>query len=188
MNKEEDQSINSTYDSKHLIGRKSLTPYVSKLSSTNSENPKALFLKRMIIQYIELENFKSYSGIIRIGPFHKNFNAIAGANGSGKSNVIDALLFVFGKRAKVLRQKKLSELIHYSQEFPDCNSARVSIHFAYINDNLSEPNASEIIKGYEFEISRTVTKSNVYTYYYGKEESTFSEISEKRLSLLAEAG
>ena len=46
-----------------------------------------------------LENFKSYGGTQRIGPFHQNFSSVVGPNGSGKSNVIDAMLFVFGKRA-----------------------------------------------------------------------------------------
>ncbi|CAI6006043.1 unnamed protein product [Closterium sp. NIES-65] len=47
-----------------------------------------------------LENFKSYAGVQRVGPFHKCFSSVVGPNGSGKSNVIDAMLFVFGKRAK----------------------------------------------------------------------------------------
>ena len=82
---------------------------------------------RLVIQRLQLENFKSYAGVQHIGPFHKvrpqwwsegsglvpqarcisstshclqSFSAIVGPNGSGKSNVIDAMLFVFGKRAK----------------------------------------------------------------------------------------
>ena len=56
--------------------------------------------KRLMIQKIELENFKSYFGTKVIGPLHKNFTAVVGPNGSGKSNLIESLLFVFGKRAK----------------------------------------------------------------------------------------
>ncbi|CAI2191714.1 14478_t:CDS:2, partial [Funneliformis geosporum] len=48
-------------------------------------------------------------------PFHKSFSAIVGPNGSEKSNVIDALLFVSGYRANKMRQGKLSELIHSSR-------------------------------------------------------------------------
>ena len=70
--------------------------------------------KRLIITHMELENFKSYAGIQSIGPFHKRFSSVVGPNGSGKSNVIDAMLFVFGRRAKDLRQKNVSELIHKS--------------------------------------------------------------------------
>ncbi|CAI2195148.1 8910_t:CDS:2, partial [Funneliformis geosporum] len=62
-----------------------------------------------------LNNFKSYFDKIEIGPFHKSFSAIVGPNGSEKSNVIDALLFVSGYRANKMRQGKLSELIHSSR-------------------------------------------------------------------------
>ena len=34
------------------------------------------------LKYIEIENFKSYKGLLTIGPF-KNFTAIIGPNGSG---------------------------------------------------------------------------------------------------------
>jgi structural maintenance of chromosome 4 len=65
-------------------------------------------LSRLIIHKMVLENFKSYAGAQEIGPFEKCFSAVVGPNGSGKSNVIDAMLFVFGKRAKQMRQAKVS--------------------------------------------------------------------------------
>ena len=40
------------------------------------------------LKYIELENFKSYKGLQKIGPF-KNFSAIIGPNGSGTAAVAD---------------------------------------------------------------------------------------------------
>ena len=43
---------------------------------------------RLIIDHMVLKNFKSYAGIQKIGPFHKNFTSIVGPNGSGKSNLI----------------------------------------------------------------------------------------------------
>ena len=70
--------------------------------------------KRLMIEKIVLENFKSYYGRKEIGPLHKCFSAVVGPNGSGKSNLIESLLFVFGKRAKRMRLNKLSELIHSS--------------------------------------------------------------------------
>lgn len=59
--------------------------------------------------------------------------------------MIDALLFVFGKRASKLRLKKVwclsvgltakvSELIHNSANVPTCQFARVSVHFQDIID------------------------------------------------------
>ena len=52
----------------------------------------------------------------------------------GKSNVIDALLFVFGYRANKMRQTKLSELIHSSQGRENLDACSVEIHFEEITD------------------------------------------------------
>ena len=59
------------------------------------------------LKYIELENFKSYKGSVRIGPF-KSFTAIIGPNGSGESICVycelEKLFFKLIK--KLLRQVK----------------------------------------------------------------------------------
>ncbi|CAG4980776.1 unnamed protein product [Colias eurytheme] len=92
---------------------------------------------RLIITDIVNENFKSYAGVQKLGPFHKSFTAIIGPNGSGKSNVIDSMLFVFGYRASKIRSKKISVLIHSSSKFPNVNSASVAVHFCQIVDGVS---------------------------------------------------
>ena len=48
--------------------------------------------------------------------------------------MIDALLFVFGYRARKIRSKKLSVLIHNSEKHRDIESCTVSIHFQRIID------------------------------------------------------
>lgn len=50
----------------------------------------------MYIKNIEVEGFKSYAQKTMIGPFDAHFNAITGLNGSGKSNILDAICFVLG--------------------------------------------------------------------------------------------
>lgn len=50
----------------------------------------------MYIKEIILEGFKSYSSRTVIKGFDPQFNAITGFNGSGKSNILDAILFVLG--------------------------------------------------------------------------------------------
>ncbi|CAI5700723.1 unnamed protein product [Peronospora effusa] len=52
-----------------------------------------------------------------------------GPNGSGKSIVIDALLFVFGKKAFKLRLQRVSELVHCSADFSDLDMATVLVFF-----------------------------------------------------------
>ena len=56
--------------------------------------------QRLMIERMELTNFKSYANTVKIGPFDRNMTSVVGPNGSGKSNVIDAMLFVFGFKAK----------------------------------------------------------------------------------------
>ena len=50
----------------------------------------------MYIKEIILEGFKSYSVRTEIKGFGQQFNAITGLNGSGKSNILDAILFLLG--------------------------------------------------------------------------------------------
>lgn len=64
----------------------------------------------MPVSYLELENFKSYAGLQRIGPF-KDFTCIIGPNGAGKSNVMDAIAFLFGVQSRELRSSQLKDLI-----------------------------------------------------------------------------
>ena len=67
----------------------------------------------------------------------QNFSSIVGPNGSGKSNVIDAMLFVFGYRSKMIRTKKVSQLIHNSENHQNVQSCTVSVHFQKIIDLVS---------------------------------------------------
>ena len=62
------------------------------------------------------------------------FSSIVGPNGSGKSNVIDAMLFVFGYRARKIRSRKVSVLLHHSQHHADVTSCTVRVHFQRIVD------------------------------------------------------
>ena len=83
----------------------------------------------LFIRAITTENFKSYGGKKFLGPFDEKFTAIIGPNGCGKSNTIDALLFVFGFRSSKLRTRNLRELIHSSEGRDDCTSTKVTVHF-----------------------------------------------------------
>ncbi len=67
---------------------------------------------QLVIERIELNNFKSYGGKKVIGPLDEKMTSVVGPNGSGKSNLIESLLFVFGKKAQWMRLKQLNQLIH----------------------------------------------------------------------------
>ena len=76
----------------------------------------------MPVVALELENFKSYGGVQKIGPF-SNFTCIIGPNGAGKSNLMDAISFVLGVHARDLRSGQMKDLIFRS---PHSNSSRLS--------------------------------------------------------------
>lgn len=64
----------------------------------------------------------------------QSFTSIIGPNGSGKSNVIDSMLFVFGYRASKIRSKKISVLLHKSENHTNVKCCSVAVHFARIVD------------------------------------------------------
>ena len=130
---------------------------------------------RIIIEKIVLENFKSYAGERVIGPLHYRFNSVVGPNGSGKSNLMESLLFVFGKRAKKMRLKKLSELIHSSSRENKCKYCRVSVYFREIHED--DDDNFHYIEGGDFMISRTVYKNSSSQYHLNGRESSFDEIN-----------
>ncbi|KAM4619154.1 structural maintenance of chromosomes protein 1B [Polymixia lowei] len=81
------------------------------------------------LKQIDIENFKSWGGKQVIGPFMR-FNCIVGTNGSGKSNVMDALSFVMGDRAASLRVKHIRDLIHGAHvRKPVSHTARVAMRY-----------------------------------------------------------
>ena len=64
----------------------------------------------MHIKKIEIDGFKSYGQRTVIEGFDKEFNAITGLNGSGKSNILDAICFLLGitNLSHVIYIKKIS--------------------------------------------------------------------------------
>merc|ERR1712078_743754 len=131
---------------------------------------------RLVIKEMVLENFKSYGGTQRIGPFHQCFSSVVGPNGSGKSNVIDAMLFVFGKRANQLRLNKVSELIHNSSSFKNLRHTRVDVYFHEIVD-VVEGETFEVVPGTDLKISRAAYKDNTSEYFVNDKKSSFGEVT-----------
>ncbi|XP_060526989.1 structural maintenance of chromosomes protein 4 [Cylas formicarius] len=130
---------------------------------------------RLLITKITNNFFKSYANEQILGPFHKCFNAIVGPNGSGKSNVIDSLLFVFGYRATKIRCKKISVLLHNSENYRNVQSCTVAIHFALVIDK--EGDKYDVVPGSEFVVSRTANKDNTSFYLLNGKRVQFKEVA-----------
>ncbi|KAJ4495817.1 RecF/RecN/SMC N terminal domain-containing protein [Lentinula edodes] len=152
----------------------SLPPASQSQAKVVPEEPKGP-QPRLVIHKLALVNFKSYAGRQEIGPFHKSFSSIVGANGSGKSNTIDALLFVFGYRAAKMRQGKLSELIHNSARYSDLDHCTVEVYFRDIID-LPGPDAFEIVPGSNLTVARHAYRDNTSTYTINGRSSSYKEV------------
>uniref|UniRef100_A0A3B3SBT6 Structural maintenance of chromosomes protein n=1 Tax=Paramormyrops kingsleyae TaxID=1676925 RepID=A0A3B3SBT6_9TELE len=125
---------------------------------------------RLMITHIVNQNFKSYATWI----FTCLFSCIIGPNGSGKSNVIDSMLFVFGYRAQKIRSKKLSVLIHSSDQHKDIQSCTVEVHFQKIIDK--EGDDYEVIPNSKFCVSRTAGRDNSSSYHINGKKATFRDV------------
>lgn len=108
----------------------------------------------MHIKELVIDGFKSYAKRTVIKGWDREFNAITGLNGSGKSNILDAICFVLGiSNLGQVRASSLRDLV-YKQGQGNVNRASVSIIF----DN-SEKSASPV--GYEQYDTITVTREIV---------------------------
>eukprot|EP00899_Mesostigma_viride_P003874 jgi/Mesvir1/13488/Mv16537-RA.1 len=108
----------------------------------------------MYIEEISIEGFKSYAQRTVVSNFDPLFNAITGLNGSGKSNILDAICFVLGiTNLSQVRASNLQELV-YKQGQAGINKATVSIVF-----NNSDRATSPV--GYEHCEQITVTRQIV---------------------------
>ncbi|XP_054167385.1 structural maintenance of chromosomes protein 2-like [Oppia nitens] len=91
----------------------------------------------MHIKSIVLDGFKSYGVRTEIDGFDNLFNAITGLNGSGKSNILDAICFVLGlSKMELARCTNLRELI-YKNGQANVTKAIVTITFDNKDKNQS---------------------------------------------------
>ncbi|KAL7722970.1 DNA double-strand break repair Rad50 ATPase [Entamoeba marina] len=89
----------------------------------------------MFIEEIIIDGFKSYARRTTIGKFDKEFNAITGLNGSGKSNILDAICFVLGiQNLSLVRAATLQELIYKNGQ---CGVTKATVTLVFDNTNKS---------------------------------------------------
>ena len=133
----------------------------------------------MHISTLVLNNFKSFGRKTEI-PFYDDFTSVSGPNGTGKSNIIDAVLFALGlARSTGIRAEKLTDLIYTPGGEDDRgddgpNEASVEVVLDNRDRTLSRDQVvaaagSDEIGGVdEISIKRRVkqTDENYYSYYY----------------------
>ncbi|KAJ7056661.1 condensin complex subunit SMC2 [Mycena amicta] len=105
----------------------------------------------MRIEELVLEGFKSYPVRTQITGWDPSFNAITGLNGTGKSNILDAISFVLGlTNMATMRATNQTELI-YKRGQAGITKASVTIVF-------NNSDASKSPTGYEAHKQITVTR------------------------------
>ncbi|KAJ1909645.1 Structural maintenance of chromosomes protein 2, partial [Tieghemiomyces parasiticus] len=83
----------------------------------------------MRVEEVIIDGFKSYAARTNITGWDPEFNAITGLNGSGKSNVLDAICFVLGlKNLSHVRANNLKDLV-YKRGQAGITKASVTITF-----------------------------------------------------------
>ncbi len=129
------------------------------------------------IQKLKLHGFKSFPKSTEI-LFPKGYSCVIGSNGSGKSNIMDAFCFVFGKgSAKGLRAEKSANLIYNGgKEGKPMKEAEVSIWFDNKNKEFPLPEK-------EIKVSRIVKENGNSVYKINDKARNRQEI----LDLLNEA-
>ena len=125
---------------------------------------------------LELHNFKSYGGDVVVGPF-MGFTAIIGTNGSGKSNLMDAISFVLGVKTSQLRGNQLRDLVYRNLEDPSDDPSRRRAHVKLVYRQSDDPVD-------EIEFTRAVMVSGGSEYRVGNRVVTMETYNER----LAEIG
>jgi chromosome segregation protein len=92
----------------------------------------------MVIKKLEVQGFKSFSDRTKIA-FHPGITAIVGPNGTGKSNLVDAMLWVLGgSRSKPLRGDRTEDIIfNGNAKRPPLGMADVVLSLGEENEDLT---------------------------------------------------
>lgn len=130
-----------------------------------------------IIKRLKLQGFKSFANPTVLN-FEDGFNTIVGANGSGKSNVFDALCFVLGRMSsKGLRADKLGNLVFNGGKHQNASKeAEVSIFLS--NDVVNGQRELLEVDLDEIKITRVVSKTGASKYLLNNQKVTRTEIVE----------
>ncbi len=129
----------------------------------------------MRLKKLEILGFKSFRDKTPID-LSRDFNAIVGPNGCGKSNIVDAIRWVMGEqRVTMLRGKKMEDVIfNGSDDAPAVGMAEVSITLESNGHRVPEKYA-----GYrEITVSRKIYREGEGEYYINKVPCRLLDVKE----------
>ncbi len=127
-------------------------------------------MRKTYITNLKLRGFKSFNNHTNL-QFGSGFNCIAGANGSGKSNVLDALCFVLGRLStKSIRADNYGDLI-YTKDGKRSKGGFVSITFDNKSGIFGIPAA-------KVELVREITAAGKTKYWLNGKRATRTQVLE----------
>ncbi|MFQ3308191.1 MAG: chromosome segregation protein [Candidatus Nanohaloarchaea archaeon] len=117
------------------------------------------------INKVTSKGFKSFQRKTAV-PFYEGLTAIVGENGSGKSNIIDGMSFVFGRRSSKLRAEKMEQLIFNGGESrSEADFAHVTVYLdnssGIFDEFLEEDEEAE-----EVTVGRKITRAGSSMYKF----------------------
>lgn len=129
----------------------------------------------MRIKKLELVGFKSFKDRTVIH-FDAGITGIVGPNGCGKSNIVDALVWVMGEQsAKHLRGSSMEDVIFGGAEgYAPAGMAEVSLTL----ENDGGPFPAKYLKFTEIQVTRRLHRSGESEYLINKEPSRLRDIQE----------
>lgn len=136
----------------------------------------------MFLERLEIQGFKSFASKILLefskGKSSQGITAIIGPNGTGKSNIVDAIRWALGEQSiKILRGKKAQDVIFFGSK----NKAPLS--FAEVSLFLNNGNKAVDLDYDQVVITRRIFRGGEGEYLINKSKARLQDI----LLLLAKA-
>lgn len=108
------------------------------------------------IRRLTVQGFKSFRRRVALD-FYPGFTAIIGENGTGKSNLLDAVMFALGRRSRSLRAERIEHLLHTPPKGEPVEEAEVVLTLDNRAGTFAEllPDAGD-----EVHLSRRITRTS----------------------------
>ncbi|KAF6752689.1 nuclear condensin complex protein [Ephemerocybe angulata] len=127
----------------------------------------------MRIEELIIEGFKSYPVRTQISGWDPSFNAITGLNGSGKSNILDAICFVLGlTNMSTMRAANQQDLIYKRGQ---AGVVKASVTIVFDNSDVSKsPDGMQNHK--QVTVTRQIAMPNITKYLLNGHKSSQQNI------------
>ena len=133
----------------------------------------------MKIKQLELKGFKSFRSRTRVR-FEEGVSCIVGPNGCGKSNVVDAFLWVMGESApRQLRGKAMEDLIFAGTgQQPEAGWAEVSLTLEQTKKGKTLDLKKYNLKSKEIMITRRLDRDGLSEYLINSQTARLKDVQE----------